>query len=170
VANSPIWLGGLPEPECELEDQAMTSLDEPGARGAEIAFTVAGWPPIKNEAKSMLASGHQQAKAVRALLLGAGDAAQRTGWTVISGLVALELVIRGPGRPPGDATNYLGGVADALQDKSRATVDLTHLGTLAEVALYVNDRQISRITYREGTAPEWSYEVRITANGPATSV
>jgi hypothetical protein len=28
----------------------------------------------------------------------------------------VDVVVRGPGRPPADATNYLGGIGDVLQD------------------------------------------------------
>jgi hypothetical protein len=46
----------------------------------EIGFSVAGYPPAKNEAKSMLAAGHMYADRVLVLLQAArgavGDAAQ----------------------------------------------------------------------------------------------
>jgi hypothetical protein len=54
-----------------------------------------------------------------------------------------------PGADPWDATNYLGGIADVLEDKSRRGAAIQHLGELADVWLYRNDRQIKRVTYRE---------------------
>jgi hypothetical protein len=42
--------------------------------GEEITFTVDGWPPVKNLAKSMLAAEHQHAQRVLALLRAARDA------------------------------------------------------------------------------------------------
>ena len=80
------------------------------------------------------------------------------------GLVSLELIVRGNGRPPGDATNYLGGVADVLQaKKDHVMIDLGHLGELRDVALYVNDRQINRVGYSEEAAKRTSYVVRVTS-------
>ena len=52
-----------------------------------------GWPPKKNEAKSLSAAGHVQADKVRALLEAARDAIQRDGWSPATGEVALELTI-----------------------------------------------------------------------------
>jgi hypothetical protein len=123
-----------------------------------------GWPPKKNEAKSLFAVGHVQADKVRALLEAAQDAIQRDGWSPATGEVALELTICCPGRPDGDATNFLGGVADVLQTKVSPNVDLTHLGGLAAIGLYLDDRQISRISYRELPAAEVSYLVRVSAS------
>jgi hypothetical protein len=133
-----------------------------------MSFEVVGWPPIKNEAKSLLSAAHTQAKQVRALLEAADAAAKSAAWKCADGIVTLELVVRSKGRPPGDATNYLGGVADVLQvKKADATLDLGHLGELGSVALYVNDRQINRISYAEETAGEQtSYFVRIIS-GPS---
>jgi hypothetical protein len=128
----------------------------------EVSFEVAGWPPIKNETKSLLSAAHTQAKQVLALLKAADAAAKSARWECAAGLVTLELVVRSKVRPPGDATNYLGGVADVLQvKKAGATFDLGHLGELANVALYVNDRQISRISYAEEPAKQTSYSVRV---------
>jgi hypothetical protein len=138
---------------------------------AEIAFAVPGWPPTKNEATSMLAAGHPHAARVQALLEAAQQAVQPIGWTPVAGEISLELVVRGPGRPPSDATNYLGGVGDVLQDKTVGrSLDLTHLGELGAVALYTNDRQIRQIHYTEEHADEVSYSVRIRQLDPAAPV
>lgn len=65
--------------------------------------------------------------------------------------------------PPGDATNYLDGIADVLQDKTNPrNIDLPHLGDLQAVALYHDDPQISEINYRVARADSPSYTVRIT--------
>src|SRR4051812_38145651 len=93
-----------------------------------VAFDVAGYPPGKNEAKSLLAAGHTHAARVLLLLTAAEEAASSCGWPTAVGVsLGLELVVRSPTPPPSDATNYLGGVADVLEDKTRRG-DLRHLG------------------------------------------
>ena len=139
-------------------------------RAGELAVFVDGRPPTKGEAKSLLAAGHPHADRVRALLAAARQAAQECGWVTTAADVGLELVVRGPGRPPSDASNYLGGVGDVLQDKaSRHNLDVAHLGELAMVALYVDDRQIREIRYAEEPADRPSYSVRIYEVGGAGS-
>jgi hypothetical protein len=49
-------------------------------------------------------------------------------------------------RTLGDTTNYLGGIADVLEDKSYRG-SLGHLGELRRVSVYRNDRQIKQVTY-----------------------
>jgi hypothetical protein len=129
----------------------------------EVELEVMGWPPKKNEAKSLFAAGHVNADGVTALLEATRDAIQRYRWSPATGEVALELTIRCPGRPVGDATNFLGGVADVLQTKVPPNIDITHLGDLAVIGLYLDDKQISRISYREMPAAEVSYRVRVSA-------
>ena len=41
-------------------------------------------------------------------------------------------------------------------------MDLSHLGALKEVALYVDDRQIRRVTYSVELAANASYSVRVS--------
>ncbi|MEU4160822.1 hypothetical protein [Actinoplanes sp. NPDC026670] len=132
---------------------------------AEIAFEIPGWPPIKNEALSLFSAGNKQFERVRSLLEAAAEASRQTGWTVISGDICLAVVVRAPsGRPPGDATNYLGGIGDVLQDKSKpVNLDLSHLGPLQAVALYENDQQIQRVRYDVETADVPSYTVKVSA-------
>jgi hypothetical protein len=130
----------------------------------EISFEVEGLPPAKNEASSMFAARHSHAARVHRLLEAAGIELQRTAWEVTSGPVGLNLTVRsGPGSDPWDATNYLGGVADVLQDKSRdlPRLDLGHLGPLRSVALYLNDRQLKEVHYREEVGTRPSYVVRV---------
>jgi hypothetical protein len=82
--------------------------------------------------------------------------------------VRLEVEVRtGPGEPPWDATNLLGGIADVLDSKSHKQIAqpgmLDHLGELAHIALYDDDRQISEVSYRVVDHPEEEYVVTITA-------
>lgn len=134
-----------------------------------LSFEVDGPPPLQIEALSIFAAGHRQAVRVRALLQAACQAAQDTGWTPLTGPVALEVVLRHPPEHHnGDAVTSLGGIATVLQDKRRAVrSELAHLGALADVALYLDDRQIRRICYREEPAAEVSYQVRVTDLPPA---
>jgi len=78
--------------------------------------------------------------------------------------VALDLTLYSPLRcPPGDALNFLGGVGDVLQ---RKPLDLAgHLGSLAGLALYDDDRQIRRVRFDQRTAADLSYVVRVRAIG-----
>ncbi|MEH1016597.1 hypothetical protein V6U90_26280 [Micromonospora sp. CPCC 206060] len=134
-------------------------------RALTLSFEVNGLPPVKTEALSIFAAGHRQATRVRALLEAACAAAQRTGWTPLTGPVEVDLTLRcPPGHRTSDATTLLGGVCAVLQDKKRvANIGLAHLGVLVDVALYQDDRQIRRLTYREEPAEEMSYAVRVTA-------
>jgi hypothetical protein len=127
----------------------------------ELTFTVTGYPPAKNEAKSMLAAGHTHASRVSDLLRAARDAVGGGAWSSRPrDSLGLELVLTSPAPPPSDATNYLGGVGDVLEAKSHRG-ELAHLADLATVALYENDRQFHDVRYRwqVGTAVE--YTVRI---------
>lgn len=131
---------------------------------AALTFEVAGLPPIKNEALSLFSVGHRQAPRVRALLLAACRAVQHSGWTPLAGPVALQVVLRCPGGHHGDATNFLGGIADVLQDKRHTgQAGLGHLGALADIVLYRADSQIRQLTFREQEADEPSYTVRVSA-------
>jgi hypothetical protein len=129
-----------------------------------LSFEVEGLPPIKTEALSILAAGHRQAVRVRALLEAACQAAQLSGWTPLTGPAALDLVLRcPPDHRTADASTLLGGVCAVLQDKKRvANTGLAHLGVLVDVALYVDDRQLQRISYHEEPSAETSYLVRVT--------
>ena len=139
---------------------------EPGAQttdvGQALSFRVAGFPPAKNEALSMLGVGHSHAPRVAELLRAARVALERSGFVPIeSGPVALEVIVHAPpGRDAWDATNYLGGIADVLEEKSHRGA-LEHLGELGQVWVYRNDRQIKQVSYRQLAAPEAFYTVRI---------
>lgn len=127
----------------------------------EITIEVSGYPPAKNEAKSMLAAGHIHAERVLALLRAAShEAGPGAAVCFPDESLGLELVVRSPAPPPSDATNYLGGVADVLEDKAHRG-DLAHLGELARLALYRNDRQFQDVRYRWEHDPDVRYHVRI---------
>jgi hypothetical protein len=73
----------------------------------------------------------------------------------------LELVVHtAPGDRLSDATNFLGGVADVLENKAHRGA-LPHLGDLATVWLYENDRQIKQANYREITDDRSFYTVAV---------
>jgi hypothetical protein len=132
-----------------------------------ISFEVPGYPPVKNEALSMLGAGHPYAPRVRLLLEAAREAGAAQAFTPADdGHIALEVILRcPPGRNPADATNYLGGIADVLEDKS-SRGPLDHLGALVTVRLYRNDRQIKHVSYREIEADQPSYTVAIRSTTP----
>ncbi|MGC4765470.1 hypothetical protein ACLQ20_21715 [Micromonospora sp. DT46] len=134
-------------------------------RALALTFEVSGLPPVRTEALSVFAARHRQATRVRALLEAACEAAQRTGWTPLSGPVEVDLVLRcPPGHRTSDASALLGGVCGVLQDKKRvASIGLAHLGVLVDVALYDDDRQIRRLSYAQEPAENFSYRVRVAA-------
>ena len=73
----------------------------------------------------------------------------------------------------GDGTNYLGGIADALEDKTTrmlATKNPLHtLGHRRYVRFYDNDRQLKHIVYRE-VEGELGYTIRLRALGPQSPI
>jgi hypothetical protein len=131
---------------------------------AEIAFDVQGLPPAKSEALSMLGAGHSHSQRVLRLLEAARDATQFGPWVQATGPIGLDLALYAPlGLQPSDATNVLGGVADALQEKAIAKlrISLEHLGGLADVCLYKDDRQIHEVHYRRHGSEQSRYRVRV---------
>ncbi|MDG4831774.1 hypothetical protein O7627_21065 [Solwaraspora sp. WMMD1047] len=133
-----------------------------------LSFEVNGLPPVRTEALSIFSAGHRQAGRVRTLLEAACAAAQQTGWIPLAEPVELDVVLRCPAEHHSyDAVTLLGGIGAVLQDKRRvASVALAHLGALADVALYLDDRQIRQLTYREEPADAPSYLVRVAALRP----
>jgi hypothetical protein len=110
----------------------------------------------------MLGAGHSHRPRVEALLQEARRTMGDIHCPFADSLVGLELVIRRPPRARlNDATNLLGGVADVLQSDRRGVIDLSHLGDLAAVAIYRDDAQIREVIYREESAAESSYRVRV---------
>ena len=127
----------------------------------EVTFQVEGWPPAKNEATSMLAAGHPHANRVTQLLEAARDAMDQSLQTLFPNEhLALEMTLESPSPPPADATNFLGGVGDVLENKGHRGA-LEHLGAHVNVAVYSNDRQIQEIHYRWRRAPTIRYRIRI---------
>ncbi|WP_131519217.1 hypothetical protein [Kribbella capetownensis] len=132
-----------------------------------LRFTVAGLPPAKNTATSLLSASHEHAPRVRALLAAAEVAltAEPQFTPIEAGRrVALEVRMRlAAGIEGWDATNYLGGIGDVLEDKSCRGVSVDHLGALAGVWLFHNDRQIKQLKWVEDTptGPESSYVVTV---------
>ena len=61
---------------------------------------------------------------------------------------------------PSDVTNYLGGIADVLEEKGHRMA-LVHLGDLAQVAVYDNDRPLDEVRFRQQTGPRTGYTVRL---------
>jgi hypothetical protein len=130
--------------------------------GRQLAFRVEGYPPGKNEAKSLLAADHLYAGRVLELLRSAKKAADEGAFSGFGAArIGLDVLLycRDP-FPPSDATNYLGGIGDVLEDKCRWGA-LEHLGDLADFGLYANDRQICEVAYRliSGEGPR--YDVRL---------
>jgi hypothetical protein len=105
------------------------------------------------------------------LLEAARDEIARTGFDGFgTARVRLEVEVRsGHGEPPWDATNLLGGIADVLDSKAHKQIAqpgmLDHLGDLAGVALYDDDRQIQEVSYRVVEGPTEEYVVTIEAVG-----
>lgn len=129
----------------------------------EVVIEVKGLPPAKGGRFSPLSPRHGHRERARALLQAVAKLpiAQRQ---ILRGPIGFELRLRSPERRSWDATNYLGGVADVLENKYRRK-NVEHLGELADVALYVNDRQIREVRYSHELAAASSYEVRIWALG-----
>ena len=118
----------------------------------EFEFQVEGLPPAKSEAKSIFAADSSHGARVRRLLEAALAAANQANFAGFGcDPVEMDVYLRHPGSPPSDVTNYLGGIADVLEDKSHRT-NLTHLGDLAGVALYDNDRQFVSVSLRRTTS------------------
>jgi hypothetical protein len=128
----------------------------------QITFAVEDAPPIKDGGMSIFGQGHGHSARVRALLEAARQAlAEQDFQPIGAGAVSLDVVLHAPpGEVPGDATNYLGGIADVLEDKSHRG-PLGHLDGLSNVWLYRNDRQIKEVAYREVTSSRMSYQVTV---------
>ena len=128
----------------------------------EVVMSVPGWPPAKNEAKSRLASGHTHLERVKDLLRAAQEATSEAPGTVVFGSrpIGLEITVESPAEPQIYATNFLGGVSDVLEAKNRRG-PLEHLGDLAHVGLYENDRHIHEVRYRWQKASDVHYDVRL---------
>ena len=122
-----------------------------------------GLPPKKNEAISLFSPKHGDRRSVLELLRMTEQALDKSEWNPTERRpVGLDLVVtaKEPDVIPGDATNYLGGVADVLQ-ANRINADLTHLGHLAGVSLFHDDRQIQEVRYSFKGGDALGYRVRV---------
>lgn len=139
---------------------AQASQDSKHGAANEVRFEVRGSPPLKNEAISVFNAKHGQADRIRALLQAAQRACQEQGFVpIVEGSAALDVVARSP---IGDAANIIGGIADVLEDKRTRRSAIEHLGDLAAVWCYRNDKQLKQISYREESG-ECSYTVTVRA-------
>jgi hypothetical protein len=142
-----------------MPDEQASQDSEHGAAN-EVCFEVRGNPPLKNETISMFNATHGQADRIRALLQAAQRACQEQEFVqIVEGGVALDVIARSP---TGDGANIIGGIADVLEDKSGRGIAIEHLGDLAAVWIYRNDKQLKQISYREESG-EHSYTVTVRA-------
>ncbi|MCB0827138.1 MAG: hypothetical protein KDC26_13220 [Armatimonadetes bacterium] len=113
-----------------------------------IEIEVEGQPPIKGEALSLMSPRHKQSDRVVALLSAVQRLKSLNNFTDFGYyLIRLEVEVRCTTLPPkGNATNYLCGISDVLQARKPQGID--HLGELAGLSLFDNDRQNSKVTYR----------------------
>jgi hypothetical protein len=111
----------------------------------------------------MLGAGHSHAPRVIALLTAARDSIEAAGFLPFdTGAIGLEVVLYAPAEvDPWDATNYLGGIADVLEDKGRRGGTIDHIGELGSVSVYRNDRQIKQVAYSQRQGDDARYAVRI---------
>lgn len=127
----------------------------------DVTFEVDDFPPAKSEAKSMLAQGHGHERRVVALLEAARSVSDDVSTPLFgSAPIGMEVLLTSPSPPPSDATNYLGGIGDVLEAKGHRG-GLDHLGDLAGVALYENDRQIQEVHFRWEAGARVGYVVRL---------
>jgi hypothetical protein len=128
-----------------------------------MEFEVPGLPPAKNEALSMFNPDHRHAPRVRRLLAAAQGAlveqGDGTGFENVELGIKVTVTYSG-GMTLCDLSNFLGGIADVLEDKGHR-YNIEHLGALTAVSLYDNDRQLvdTRIARRRGDID--SYTVRL---------
>jgi len=127
-----------------------------------IRLALPSLPPAKSEALSILGINHAHRIRVEALLTEAKRVLE-TGDGVGFGHseIGMELRIFCPkASPKSDATNYLGGVGDTLENKIRRG-QINHLGDLAQIHLNENDSQIKEVHYFTEEAPESSYALSL---------
>ena len=127
---------------------------------AEIVISVKGLPPAKG-GLSILSSDHRHHARVMELLRATAGALP-AGFVPYRTAVGMKLTVWAPTpAPPGDPTNFLGGIADVLQRKILSE----SLGALGPICVYENDLQLRRVQYEQRLAPERSYEVRLQSLG-----
>lgn len=126
----------------------------------DLAFEIEGLPPAKS-GQAPLSANHPHIERTR-MLLQAVRLLLPSDFRPLATSVGLELTLRTPSaRQAWDATNYLGGIADVLQNKNRRV--LPHLGELAAVSVYENDRVIREVSYQHELSDKVGYRLRIWA-------
>jgi len=70
----------------------------------------------------------------------------------------MEVVMTPASDRPSDVT--LGGIGDVLEEKGHRMA-LDHLGELAHVALYDNDRQFDEVCFRQQAGDRTGYRARV---------
>ena len=128
-----------------------------------------GLPPAKSQ-RSIFGLASKHHPRLKRLLEEAHRVKSAQGFRGFGGYaICLEVELRAPaGEQPGDATNYLGGIADALEDKRhriKTSGPLDHLGYRKDVGLYDNDRQVKEVRYWEVESELVSYTVRLRLLG-----
>ena len=127
----------------------------------DIHIAVEGLPPAK-QISPLLAPSHTHRGRVLALLHAAKAAVPAESRPFASSL-SLTLTLFVPDDlPPGDPTNFLGGVADVLQEKQ----DVWDLGELRSVALYRNDAQLRHLEFRQEVGDRLRYELHLRQLDP----
>lgn len=130
----------------------------------EINVDVQGFPPAKNEAKSLFAKNHKYADRVITLLRQVKQEIDHSTWCRNKKRrLELKLLLSDTvlGSPPLDATNILGGIADVLQADRACNTGSSHLDDMKTESPYKNDHQIKEIQYPVKCADEPYYRIRV---------
>lgn len=130
-----------------------------------IRFEVEDLPPAKSQ-RSVFGLRSKHYKRTRRLLEEAHRAKSRLGFSTFGNApLRLDVEVWAPiGMQPGDGTNYLGGIADVLEEKAhreKTSGSLEYLGYRRHVGLYRNDRQLKEIHYRESVGDSIGYSVSL---------
>ncbi len=128
----------------------------------ELNLEIEGLPPAKDSSLSIFNTEHGHHQRVINLLKQVQQTLKNSQWNPTErGQIGLELVVsESPTGIPGDAINYLGGIADVLQ-ANRRNVDISHLHDLVDVSLYYDDRQIRQVRYDVQVSDNQMYRVRV---------
>jgi hypothetical protein len=132
----------------------------------DITVDVAGFPPAKSDALSMLAAGHTHAVRVKQLLLAVQQKLADAPFPMLDGPVGLEITLFAPeDRDPWLPANYVGAISEILQAKGhlknqqRIRVELPE--PLLSANLYRYERQLYDIRFRQMVASAPHYQVRV---------
>lgn len=152
-----------------LRDDAHNALsDRWSGYMRPIRLRIDGHPPAKSEALSILGPNHPHAdRVVRLLEAARGFLADHPDAGCGDKPIRMEVVVGVSPTTRSDATNYLGGIGDVLQRKGLRG-SLPHLGELAGIHLFNDDRQIAEVDFRFEPADEPSYTVVLACTEMAT--